>query len=372
MQSQKNFSRIVVKAGSSLISPRGGLIDPKYLSSIIQQLDGLINRGIEVVLVSSGAIACGMSVLKLKKRPQDIAGLQAAASIGQSELMGIYRRLLKKHERLCAQLLVTWEDFEDIKRYLNVRHTLANLLKNKVLPVINENDTVATDEIRFGDNDKLSALVAVLLGADLLVILSDVEGLYRLPQMQVIPVVEKITPEINRLCCNTEKLGKPSQDKQGCVGGMSSKLEAIKIATGSGISSIIASGKSPDALLKAARGEPVGTFFPAQGASLKARERWIAYGGRARGTIIVDQGAKNALIKNGKSLLSVGIISVRGNFKQNETVSIADPAGSEFARGKVNFSACELQPHIGMPVRAGEAGRRLEEEVIHRDNLVIL
>ncbi|OGX30866.1 MAG: glutamate 5-kinase [Omnitrophica WOR_2 bacterium RIFCSPLOWO2_12_FULL_46_30] len=359
MQSKKNFSRIVVKAGSSLISPRGGLIDPKYLSSIIQQLDGLINRGIEVVLVSSGAIACGMSVLKLKKRPQDIAGLQAAASIGQSELMGIYRRLLKKHKRICAQLLVTWEDFEDRKRYLNVRHTLTNLLKNKVLPVINENDAVATDEIRFGDNDKLSALVAALLGADLLVILSDVEGLYRLPQMQVIPVVEKITPGINRLCCNS--------DKEGCVGGMSSKLEAIKIAAGSGISSIIASGKSPDALLKAARGEPVGTFFLAQGASLKARERWIAYGARARGTIIVDEGAKNALIKNGKSLLSVGIISVRGNFKQNETVSIASPAGSEFARGKVNFSAGELQS------RAGAAGlRRLEQEVIHRDNLVIL
>lgn len=356
MQSKKSFSRIVVKAGSSLISPRGSLIDLKYIGSIIEQLDGLINKGIEVALVSSGAIACGMSVLKLKKRPQDIAGLQAAASIGQSELMGIYRRLLKKHNRLCAQLLLTWEDFEDRKRYLNVRHTLANLLKNKVLPVINENDTVATDEIRFGDNDKLSALVAALLGADLLVILSDVEGLYRLPQMQVIPVVEKITPEINRLCCN-------SLDKQGCVGGMSSKLEAIKIAAGSGISSIIASGKSPDSLLKAARGEPAGTFFPAQGASLKARERWIAYGARARGTIIVDQGAKNALIKNGKSLLSVGIISVRGNFKQNETVSIADPAGSEFARGKANFSAWELQSHIGM---------RREQEVIHRDNLVIL
>lgn len=370
MQSKKSLFRIVVKAGSSLISPKGSLIDLKYLSGIIAQLDGLINNGIEVVLVSSGAIACGMSVLKLKKRPQDIAGLQAAASIGQSELMGIYRRLLEKHNRLCAQLLLTWEDFEDRKRYLNVRHTLANLLKNKVLAVINENDTVATDEIRFGDNDKLSALVAVLLGADLLVILSDVEGLYRLPQMQVIPVVEKITPEIHRLCCNTEK--SPSGDRQGCVGGMSSKLEAIKIAAGSGISSIIASGKSPDSLLKAARGERVGTFFPAQGAILKARERWIAYGARTKGTIIVDEGAKNALIKKGKSLLAVGIINVRGDFKRNESVSIADPAGSEFARGKINFSACELQSYIGMPVSIGGSGRRREQEVIHRDNLVIL
>ena len=348
--------------GSSLISPKGSSIGLKYVSNIIEQINTLISKGVEVVLVSSGAIACGMSVLKLKKRPQDIAGLQACASIGQNELMGIYSGLLKKHNRLCAQLLLTWDDFEDRKRYLNVRHTVMNLLKINVLPVINENDTVATDEIRFGDNDKLSALVAALTVADLLVILSDVPGLYRLPQKQVIAVVKEITPEIKRLCHDSDKPEGKSH-KQACVGGMSSKLEAVKIAASSGIPSVIASGASSDSLIKSAAGVAVGTFFPACAVTLKARKRWIAYGARVRGALIVDNGAKNALTKNGKSLLSVGIIGLKGNFNKKETVSIADEAENEFARGKVNFSSAQLQSCIGM---------RLKQEVIHRDNLVIL
>ena len=390
MQSKKICSRIVVKVGSSLLGSRDNHINLKHLRGIVNQLNGLLAQDKQVVLVSSGAIACGMSLLKIKKRPKEIAALQATAAIGQNELMAMYRKLLKKQGRLCAQVLLTWDDFEDRRRYLNVRQTVLNLLENKVLPVINENDTVDTDEIRFGDNDKLSALVANLIAAELLIILSDVEGLYRLPEKKVIKVVDEITPEINRICCNT--------DKQACVGGMSSKIEAVKIATGLGIPAVIASGKSPDALLKAVFGEPVGTFFPAKGAGLKERKRWIAYGVRTKGTLTVDDGAKNALVKNGKSLLSVGITGVKGNFAQNETVSIVDRCQNEFARGKVNFSARELEARKGLrhqpegsaclPDRQGLASNSQshqpegsglasnsqshKQEVVHRDNLVIL
>jgi glutamate 5-kinase len=355
MQSKKGFSRIVVKAGSSLLSSKDNHFTIEYLSRIINQVNSLIEDNKEVVLVSSGAIACGMSLLKIKKRPKDIAMLQAAAAIGQSELMGIYRRLLRPYNRMCAQLLLTWEDFEDRKRYLNVRKTILTLLRQKVVPIINENDTVSTDEIRFGDNDKLSSLVANLIGADLLLILSDVDGLYRLPEKEVIRIVEKITPQISRICTNT--------DKQTCVGGMSSKIGAIKIAVSSGIPSIVANGRSADAILKAASGQSEGTLFLPKEQDLKARERWIAYGARPKGLIIVDDGAKEALVRNGKSLLSVGIAAIKGGFLKDDLVGIADKKMREFARGKVNFSAKELEAHKGL---------RLKKEVIHRDNLVLL
>lgn len=355
MQSRKSFSRVVVKVGSSLISPRANAIELKYLEALIEQIESLWLDDKEVVLVSSGAVACGMSLLGLKKRPRDMDSLQAAAAIGQNELMAIYRRLLKEKNRLCAQLLLTWDDFENRDRYLNVRATLRTLLKNKALAVINENDTVSTDEIRFGDNDRLSAMVANLIGADLLLILSDVDGLYRLPEKQVIERVDEITPEITNLCCKT--------DKQGCVGGMSSKLEAIKIAGGAGVPAIIANGRSKDSLLKSVYGEGIGTFFAPHKPCLKAKKTWIAYGVRTRGRLIVDSGAKKALVEAGKSLLSVGIGEIEGDFKPDDIVSITDKDHNEFARGKVNFSAKDLRRL---------KGRRLEEEVIHRDDLVIL
>ena len=383
MQSRKSFSRIVVKVGSSLISPRANAIELKYLKALIEQIEKLWLDNKEVVLVSSGAVACGMSLLGLKKRPRDMDSLQAAAAIGQNELMAIYRRLLKEKNRLCAQLLLTWDDFENRNRYLNVRATLRTLLKNKALPVINENDTVSTDEIRFGDNDRLSAMVANLIGADLLLILSDVDGLYRLPGKQVIARVDEITPEITNLCCKTDKpegsglasysqshkpagsgLASYSQShKPGCVGGMSSKLEAIKIAGGAGVPAIIANGRSKDSLLKSVYGQSIGTFFAPHKPCLKAKKTWIAYGVRTRGRLIVDSGAKKALIEAGKSLLSVGIGEIEGDFKPDDIVSIVDKDHNEFARGKVNFSAKDLRRL---------KGRRLEEEVIHRDDLVIL
>lgn len=355
MQSRKNFLRIVVKVGSSLITGKDKGMGLEYLKNIVDEIAVLFGEDKEIVLVSSGAVSCGMSLLHLKKRPKDMAGLQATAAIGQIELMNVYRKLLEKNNLLAAQLLLTWDDFEDRKRYLNMRLTLSHLLKSKVLPIINENDTVSTDEIRFGDNDKLSALVATLVGADLLLILSDVEGVYRLPQKEVIELVEEITPQIRRICCNT--------DKEACVGGMSSKITAIKIATDSGIPAIIASGKMRGSLLKAASGQKVGTLFLSKASCVRGRKRWIAYGVRPRGEIVVDEGAKTALVKNGKSLLSVGIVEVKGSFAAGETVSILDATRKEFARGKVNFSSEELTAHKGL---------RLKDEALHRDNLVIL
>lgn len=354
MQSKANLKRIVVKIGSSLISSNNNTISLKYLNPIIKQVSMLLDDDKEIVLVSSGAIACGMSVLKLKKRPKDIVSLQAMAAIGQNELMGIYRKLLG-HKHLCAQLLLTWEDFESRNRYLNVRHTILHLIANKTLSIINENDTVSTDEIRFGDNDKLSTLVASLIDADLLIILSDVDGLYRLPSAEVINVVDEITPEINRLCFTT--------DKEACVGGMSSKIQAIRSLSASGIPCVIANGKTRNILLRLARGESIGTLFLAKGLNLEARKRWIAYGTRTRGSLLVDDGAKNAVLNLGKSLLSPGIISVKGNFKEGEVISILDKDSVEIARGLVNFSAHELIINKGM---------RLKKEVIHRDNMVVL
>lgn len=355
MQLKKTLFTLVIKVGSSLISSKDNRINVKYLQSIVSQIDELFNNDKRVILVSSGAIACGMSLLKIRKRPKDIAGLQAAAAAGQSELMGIYRKLLRRHSRLCAQILLTWEDFEDRARYLNVKQTIFKLLDSGILPIVNENDTVSTDEIRFGDNDKLSSLVASLVDADLLLILSDVDGLYRLPKKELIKRVDEITPEINRLCCKSKR--------EVCVGGMSSKIEAIKTATNSGIPAVIANGKSKDVLIRVASGERVGTFFSHKEDKLRARKRWIAYGVRTKGAIIVDDGAKDALVEKGKSLLSVGVVGVKGDFKENETVSIVDRKDFEFARGKVNFSAKDLASHKGV---------QLKREVVHRDNLVIL
>lgn len=355
MQLKKTLSTLVVKAGSSLISLKDSHIDVKYLDNIVSQIEELFSNRKKVILVSSGAIACGMSLLKIKKRPKDIVTLQAAAAVGQNELMGIYRKLLNRHNRLCAQILLTWEDFEDRARYLNVKHTILSLLDRGILPIVNENDTVSTDEIRFGDNDKLSSLVATAVDSDLLLILSDVDGLYRFPKKELIKVVDEITPEINRFCCASQK--------ETCVGGMSSKIEAIKIAVNSGIPAVIASGKEKNVLIRVASGEGVGTLFIAKEDKLRARKRWIAYGVRTKGAVIVDNGAKNALIEGRKSLLAVGVLEVKGDFKENETVSIRDCQDNEFARGRVNFSAKDL---------ASAKGAQIEREVIHRDNLVIL
>lgn len=354
MQSQKNYKRIVVKIGSSLFCSQGAKPDTAMLNSIAGQVSALLKEGKEVVIVSSGAIALGMSALKLPDRPKELSFLQAAAAIGQSELMDVYRRSFKGLDIDCAQLLLTWEDFSERKRYLNAKNTINTLLKLKSVPIINENDSVSTDEIKFGDNDRLSALVAILVNADLLVILSDVEGLLD-KDKKLIRVVDKITSGIKALACPTQK--------KACVGGMVSKIEAASIAVSSGIPCVIASGHRKD-IIKSLAGNISGngTLFLAKGEMLDAKARWMAFGTKPKGKILVDDGAKQAL-SGKKSLLSVGIVSCSGNFGCGDIVSICDKRDVEFARGKAGLSVKELEKI---------QGTRFAKEIIHRDNIVIL
>jgi len=352
-QWQKNYKRLVIKVGSSLFYT-GNKPDAGRFFENISQLGELIKAdGKEIVIVSSGAIALGMDLMKLGSRPKELPMLQAAAAIGQNELMDNYRQQFRRFGLNCAQVLLTWDDFSSRQRYLNAKSTLLALLKSGCVPIVNENDTISTDEIKFGDNDRLSALVAKLVGADLLVILSDVDGLLD-NGGQVIPVVDEISAEIKLLAA-------PSK-KRTTVGGMSSKLEAAKIAVDSGIPCVIANGRRKNivfSVVTAPKGN--GTLFVSK-KNLSAKEHWIAFGTKIKGRIIVDEGAKQALLNN-KSLLSVGVCGVEGNFSAGEIVGVVDKDGSEFARGKAGLNYSELEK---------VKGRHSEKEVIHRDNIVIL
>lgn len=354
-QSLKNSKRIVIKIGSSLFYQKDKL-DLSYLASVVGQIGQLVKQGNEVIVVSSGAIALGMSVLGLSKRPKELASLQAAAALGQHELMELYRRFLKEKNLSCAQLLLTWEDFNDRARYLNAKSTLLKLLGWGSVPVINENDTISTDEIKFGDNDRLSALVATLVDADLLIILSDVDGLLD-AKKQVVRVVPEINAQIKALVC-------PS-DNRTCVGGMITKIEAASITVASGIPCVIANGSQKNIIADVASdAQAMGnwTLFVPKKGFMAARERWIAFGTKPKGKIVVDDGAKAALI-NKKSLLAVGVVGVIGDFASGSTVSVIDTEKNELARGKVGVSAKELEK---------VKGRRFDREIIHRDNIVIL
>jgi len=314
----------------------------------------LVEQGSQVVIVSSGAIALGMSILGLKTRPKKLSYLQAAAAIGQNELMNVYRDVFNEKGLNCAQVLLTWEDFADRKRYLNAKNTLLTLLKMRCIPVINENDTVSTDEIKFGDNDKLSSLVAGLVDAQLLVILSDVDGLLDRDK-KVVRLVTQINSEIKSLAC-------PSQ-RATCVGGMLTKIEAARIAVDSGLECVIANGRKEN-IISSCVGSPesCGTLFISNKGKLAAKHRWLAFSARPKGRIKVDDGAKRALLDR-KSLLSVGITSIEGHFDVKDAVSITDDNNAVFAIGRVNVASRQLEKIKGI---------RYDKEVIHRDNIVIL
>jgi len=347
-QLRKDYQRIVIKIGASL------LVDLHIVDQLIAQIADLIRQKREVILVSSGAIACGMAILDLKTRPTKLECLQAAASLGQSELMQLYRRRFSAYNIKCAQILLTWEDFDDRNRYLNAKNTLQVLLNWRNLPIINENDTVSVDEIKFGDNDRLSALVANLIDADILIILSDVDGLINPNTSEVIQVVDKINTRIEKFAS--------SSDKAISVGGMKTKLSAAKIAMESQIPCLIVNGKKNNCISLALT-EPfnAGTLFLPVGARMPARKKWLVFCTRPKGRICVDEGAKNALL-SGKSLLTVGVVSSEGNFTCGDIVEITDKKGSSFARGKVNFSIQDLD---------NIKGKKKMKEVVHRDNLVI-
>jgi len=353
-QSDRDYRRIVIKVGASLLYSEKNKLDFRLINYIVSQAAYLVKNNIELVMVSSGAIALGMSVLKLESRPKDLSYLQAVAAIGQNELMNLYRRFFEKDHINCAQILLTWEDFTDRRRYLNAKNTLLTLLKLGSIPIINENDTVSVDEIKFGDNDRLSALVASLISADLLVILSDVDGLLD-KEKNVISVIDEITPQIKELASPT--------NKKTCVGGMVTKMEAAKICVDSGIPCVIANGRRKDVILSVIK-EPTknGTLFIPKKGCLAARKRWIAFGTKPKGKIIVDEGAKNALM-NKKSLLSVGVIGIEGIFESGDIVSVIDRQNREFARGKSGLSSRQLDR---------VKGSRFDKEVVHRDNIVIL
>lgn len=347
-QLKKEYQRIVIKIGASLI------VEAKIIEQLVSQIADLVKQKRRVILVSSGAIACGMAILGLKSRPTKISHLQAAASIGQSELMQLYRRRFSAYNINCAQILLTWEDFDDRIRYLNARNTLQTLLKWGNLPIINENDTVSVDEIKFGDNDRLSALVANLVEADILIILSDVEGLLNPQNRQVLRVVDKITAKIEKFAS--------SSYRPISVGGMKAKLSAAGVAMESQIPCLIINGKKRDCLSLALTDSfNAGTLFlPAQ-ARIPARKKWLIFCARPKGRVYVDDGARNALL-SGKSLLTVGVLGLEGDFNQGDIVELTDKRGISFARGKINFSAQDLDKI---------KGKQKMREVIHRDNLVI-
>jgi glutamate 5-kinase len=363
--------RLVVKVGSGLISSPGTGLDAARIDRLADDLARVVAGGREVVLVSSGAIAAGMARLGFTTRPRSIPEKQAAAAVGQSALMWHYEQAFGRHALKVAQVLLTQDDVSHRARYLNARNTLLTLLGLHVLPVVNENDTVAVDEIRVGDNDNLAALVAHLIDADLLALLTDVEGLYtgdprRNPGARKIEVVEELTEDLRHL----------AEDGEGrvSVGGMSAKLQAAQKAVASGIPMVIASGLEGQTLQRLLKGELVGTIFLPKADRLKARKRWLAFAVPPQGRLTVDAGARRALTEGGKSLLPSGLVAVEGEFQAGEVVGVTTADGKEFARGLSNYDADELERIRGAKTNAIEEilGYKRLDEVIHRDNLVIL
>jgi glutamate 5-kinase len=363
--------RIVVKVGSGLITLPGNGPSSEVIAMLAADLAALVKNRREVALVTSGAIATGMARLRLPVRPRSIPEKQAAAAVGQSALMWHYEQAFKKHDIQVGQVLLTGQDIADRERYLNARNTLLTLLDFGVLPVINENDTVAVEEIKVGDNDNLAALVAHLIDADLLVLLTDVDGLYtgdpkRDPTARRLDLVESITEDIQRLVFEGSN--------QASVGGMGTKLEAAQKANASGIPMVIASGREPGVLQRLLNGDGVGTYFQPRDDRLAARKRWIAFAVPPQGRLVVDAGAKKALTEKGKSLLPSGLAAVEGAFPAGAVVVLAELDGQEFARGIVNYDADDLRRIRGAKTSEIEKtlGYKGLDEVIHRDNLVVL
>lgn len=366
----KTSRRWVIKVGSSLVTAKGRGLDHEAIIDWCSQIAALRAQGHQVVLVSSGAVAEGMARLKLPKRPDTLHGLQAAAAVGQMGLVRAYEAAFASHQLHAAQILLTHEDVSDRGRYLNARGTLQALLELGVVPVVNENDTVATDEIRLGDNDTLGALTANLIEADVLVILTDQEGLFDSD-----PRINPNARLVSEADLSEPRLQAMAGDSKGALGrgGMRTKLTAAIWAARSGASTVIAYGRTPDALLRIARGESIGTLLnPSQG-QMAARKRWIAGQLQVRGKLELDDGAVRVLKEQGRSLLPVGVRRLEGQFDRGDLVLCVDASGKEVARGLANYSAAEAQRILGAPSTeiASRLGYPGEPELIHRDNLVV-
>lgn len=368
---------IVVKVGTRVLASEDGTLDVARVAAIAEQLVRVVDGGRKVVLVSSGAVGAGLGRLSLSTRPSDLAQLQAVAALGQSRLIEAYNQALETHGHRAAQILLTADDLNDRTRYLNVRNTLFALFRYGAIPIINENDTVRVDELQrnVGDNDRLAAMVTNLIRAPLLVLLSDVAGLYdghpSVTTSNVIPVVSDVDAAIESVAGDSP--GTSATNHLG-TGGVRSKLAAAKMATSAGENVIMADGRRADVLVDILAGEPVGTLFLARGPTITSRKRWIGLTAHPCGRLLVDAGAERAIVQNGRSLLAIGVVGVEGNFEKGDVVAVCSQDGRELARGLINYHADEMRLIAGHPTAdiVRLLGHQPYDEVVHRDNLVTL
>ena len=368
----KKAKRIVVKVGTSTITYANGKRNFSQIDRLARELSDLQNQGKEMILVSSGAVAVGVDRLGLPAKPSTIPGKQACAAVGQGVLMHTYEKLFADYCQIVAQVLITRTEAIDRHRYTNCRNTFMTLLQQGVIPIVNENDVVALDELKIGDNDNMSALVAGIVDADLVIILSDIDGLYTAnpathPEATLVHTVPEITPEIE---ASAGGVG----SSRG-TGGMATKIQAAKAATNSGIQLVIASGTEKNAIPRILQGEEIGTLFVSRENRLQFRKRWLAFGAKIQGSIVVDDGCAKAIRKaGGCSILPAGICQVMGDFQTGSTVSVIDKEGHELARGLVHYTSSELDRIKGCKSADIEniLGHKNFDEVIHRDDLVIL
>ena len=368
----KKAKRIVIKVGTSTITYANGKRNFSQIDRLAREISDLQNQGKEMILVTSGAVAVGVDRMGLPGKPKTIPGKQAAAAVGQGVLMHTYEKFFADYGQIVAQVLITKTEAIDRHRYTNTRNTFMELMRQRVIPIVNENDVVALDELKIGDNDNMSALVAGIVDADLVIILSDVDGLYTAnpqthPDAVIVPEVAEITPEIE---ASAGGVG----SARG-TGGMATKIQAAKAATSSGIHLVIASGTEKNAITRVLQGEELGTLFVSRENRLQFRKRWLAFGAKIAGSIVVDDGCAKAIRKaGGCSILPAGVFAVQGEFLPGSTVSVIDKDAHELARGLVHYSSAELE-QIKV-CNSGEIanilGHKNFDEVIHRDDLVIL
>lgn len=368
----KKAKRIVIKVGTSTITYANGKRNFSQIDRLAREIGDLQNQGKEMILVTSGAVAVGVDRMGLPGKPKTIPGKQAAAAVGQGVLMHTYEKFFADYGQIVAQVLITKTEAIDRHRYTNTRNTFMELMRQRVIPIVNENDVVALDELKIGDNDNMSALVAGIVDADLVIILSDVDGLYTAnpqthPDAVIVPEVAEITPEIE---ASAGGVG----SARG-TGGMATKIQAAKAATSSGIHLVIASGTEKNAITRVLQGEELGTLFVSRENRLQFRKRWLAFGAKIAGSIVVDDGCAKAIRKaGGCSILPAGVFAVQGEFLPGSTVSVIDKDAHELARGLVHYSSAELEQIKGC--NSGEIanilGHKNFDEVIHRDDLVIL
>lgn len=368
----KKAKRIVIKVGTSTITYANGKRNFSQIDRLAREISDLQNQGKEMILVTSGAVAVGVDRMGLPGKPKTIPGKQAAAAVGQGVLMHTYEKFFADYGQIVAQVLITKTEAIDRHRYTNTRNTFMELMRQRVIPIVNENDVVALDELKIGDNDNMSALVAGIVDADLVIILSDVDGLYTAnpqthPDAVIVPEVAEITPEIE---ASAGGVG----SARG-TGGMATKIQAAKAATSSGIHLVIASGTEKNAITRVLQGEELGTLFVSRENRLQFRKRWLAFGAKIAGSIVVDDGCAKAIRKaGGCSILPAGVFAVQGEFLPGSTVSVIDKDAHELARGLVHYSSAELEQIKGC--NSGEIanilGHKNFDEVIHRDDLVVL